>query len=136
MGNGKIIVFTCNWNAYSGLESAGVSHQEYGPEILPIKLMCLGRMTTGNILKAFEKGTKGVLLLGCPEDECQYDFGIRHARGILKETRELLELLGISPERLRLHHIGAGEGDLFVEKIKEFAESIDQFCEKPIPVAD
>ncbi len=61
-----VVVFTCNWSAYSGLESAGSEPRCYSPVIRPIKVICLGRLSPGLILKTFEKGADGVLLLGCP----------------------------------------------------------------------
>ncbi len=54
--NSKIILFTCNWNAYSGLEAAGAEKIPYSPTVYPIRLACLGRITPGIILKAFENG--------------------------------------------------------------------------------
>ena len=35
MTNQKVIVFTCNWNAYSGMETAGVERLSYPAICLP-----------------------------------------------------------------------------------------------------
>ena len=129
METGNIIVFTCNWNAYSGLETAGSKRHSYSSEIVPIKLMCLGRLSTGIILKVFERGARGVLLLGCPKDECKYDFGSTHAENIVVETGELLGLLGYSSGQLKMDYIAAGEGEKFVEKVREFAERLNKVSE-------
>jgi len=129
MGTGNIIVFTCNWNAYSGLETAGSKRHSYTSEIIPIKLMCLGRLSTGIILKVFERGARGVLLLGCPKDECKYDFGNRHAKNIVAETKELIGLLGYSSDRLTMDYIAAGEGEKFVEKVQDFADRLNRVTE-------
>ena len=129
METGNIIVFTCNWNAYSGLETAGLKRHSYSSEIVPIKLMCLGRLSTGIILKVFERGARGVLLLGCPKDECRYDFGSKHAENIADETGELLGLLGYSSDQLKMDYIAAGEDEKFVEKVREFAERLNKVSE-------
>jgi coenzyme F420-reducing hydrogenase delta subunit len=50
----KVILFTCNWNAYSGLETAGAQRLSYPADVFPIKVACLGQIDPGIILKAFE----------------------------------------------------------------------------------
>lgn len=67
-----------------------------------IELMCLGRLAAGDLLRAFELGAAGVLILGCAEERCHYGFGSRVAEGNLQRLSALLELLGIPPDRLRL----------------------------------
>ena len=82
----KVVVFTCNWKGYSGLESAGAEHLAYPPMLLPLRVTCIGQITPGIILKAFEGGAQGVLLLSCPPEECRYEFGNRHAEGVFAEA--------------------------------------------------
>lgn len=120
----RIIVFTCNWNAYSGLEMAGYERLSLPVGVRPIKVMCLGRLHPGLVLKAFELGADGVLMLGCPPGECHYEFGNWRAEELFEETRALAHLLGIGQERLRLDWVTAGDGEIFVEKVREFVEGM------------
>jgi len=120
----KIVVFTCNWNAYSGLETAGAERREYAAAVRPLKVMCLGRLSAGIILKAFEKGADGVLLLGCPPGECHYEFGNRRAEEVFAEAEEMAALLGLRDEQLQLDWVAAGEGEAFVEKVRAFVEKL------------
>jgi len=115
-----LIVFTCNWNAYHGLETAGTERISYDPRVIPIRLTCMGRISSGIILKAFEQGAMGVLLLGCSKTECQYDSGMRLAEEALVEARKILALLGYSEDRLKLDSLEAGAGKAFAEKVSEF----------------
>jgi coenzyme F420-reducing hydrogenase delta subunit len=121
----KVIVFTCNWNAYSGLETAGVEHLSYSPSVHPLKVMCLGQISPGIILKAFEKGAEGVLLLGCPVGECHFEFGNRRAEEIFAEAKGLVELLGYREEQLKLDWIMAGDGEGFVEIVQRFVNGLN-----------
>ena len=121
----KVILFTCNWNAYSGLESAGVEHLPYAAAVHPLKVTCLGQLSPGIILKAFEKGANGVLLLGCPPGECHFEFGNRHAEEVFEGAQELLTLLGYREEQLVLDWVGVGEGKLFVEKVEQFMRGLN-----------
>ncbi len=120
MQHKKLIVFTCNWNAYHALETAGTVRLSYAPQVIPIRLTCIGRISTGIILKAFEQGAMGVLLLGCPKNDCHYDTGIRLAEKVVIEAQKILDLLGYSDDRLKLDHLKAGEGEAFAEKVSAF----------------
>jgi coenzyme F420-reducing hydrogenase delta subunit len=116
----KVVVFTCNWNAYSGMERAGDSRLPYPATVRPIRVGCLGELSVGAILKAFEKGAEGVLLLGCPPGECHYGFGSRGAEDIFADAKSLVRLLGCRDEQLVLDWVAAGEDEVFVEKIRRF----------------
>ncbi|MGB2963776.1 MAG: hydrogenase iron-sulfur subunit [Anaerolineales bacterium] len=126
----KIILFTCNWNAYSGLEAAGVGKFSYSPSVFPIRLSCLGRITPGIIMKAFEKGADGVILVGCSEDECHYQTGGQQVKEVFQESQRLLKLLGYSGNQLRLEYLDTGNGELFVEKVQNFVKGIENLQKK------
>ena len=120
----QVIVFTCNWQAYNGLEAAGAGRAHYPASVRPLKVMCLGRLSAGIILKAFEKGADGVLLLGCPPGECHYEFGNRRAEEVFAEAKEMAALLGFRDEQLKLEWLAAGEGMGFAQKVREFVEEL------------
>lgn len=126
MTDPKVIVFTCNWNAYSGLETAGAQRISYSPAIHPIRVTCLGQLSPGIILKSFEKGAEGVLMLGCAPDECRYEFGNRKAEGVFAESKKLLALLGYEDKQLELDWVAAGDGTAFVEKVQRFVVELKQ----------
>jgi coenzyme F420-reducing hydrogenase delta subunit len=123
---GKIIVFTCNWNAYSGLETAGKQHLSYPTNVYPLKVMCLGQLSPGIILKALEKGAEGVLLLGCPPGECHFEFGNRRAEEVYLEVKQLADLLGYHQDQIQLDWVPAGGGEVFVAKIHEYIQRLSQ----------
>ena len=125
MADSNVIVFTCNWNAYNGLETAGVKHLAYSPSVYPLKVMCLGQISPGIILKAFENGARGVLLLGCPPGECHFEFGNRRAEEVFAETRSLTALLGYRDEQFQLDWVAAGDGEGFVDKVQHFVAGLD-----------
>jgi coenzyme F420-reducing hydrogenase delta subunit len=121
----KVVVFTCNWNAYSGLESAGAERRGYAAVPRPLKVMCLGRLSPGIILKAFEKGADGVLLLGCPPGECHYEFGNRRAEEVVAQARSTASLLGYRDEQLKLDWVQAGDGQTFAQKVESFVAALN-----------
>ena len=130
MTNLKVIVFTCNWNAYSGMETAGVERLRYPAFVYPIKVMCLGQISPGVILKAFEKGASGVLLLGCPSGMCHFEFGNRRVEEVFDEAKGLATVLGYQDEQICLDWVAAGEGFDFVEKVQRFVSGLNGGQEK------
>jgi coenzyme F420-reducing hydrogenase delta subunit/NAD-dependent dihydropyrimidine dehydrogenase PreA subunit len=120
-----VLVFTCNWNPYSGMETAGVERLSYSARVYPIRVMCLGRLSPGIILKAFERGAYGVLLLGCPQDECRYEFGSRRADDTFAVARDLVRTMGYADQRLKLDRLAAGDGKAWVDKIKTFLAGLN-----------
>jgi len=119
----KIIVYTCNWDAYSGLESAGNQGLSYPAQVYPVRVMCLGRLHPGLILRAFELGAAGVLLLGCPPGDCHYGFGNTRAEEMMEQVHSLASLLGIERARIRLAWVTTGNGAGFVEAVHDFVQS-------------
>jgi F420-non-reducing hydrogenase iron-sulfur subunit len=120
----RIIVYTCNWGAYSGLETAGFQGLSYPANVHPIRVMCLGRLHSGLVLKAFELGAAGVMMLGCPPGECHYGSGNQRAEEVFQETLALARLLGIEEDRLMLDWVAAGEGQHFVDQVRQFVDRV------------
>ncbi len=62
--NPKIVVFACNWCAYSAADLAGVSRLQYPSNLRIIRVMCSGRVNPNFILEALQKGADGVMVAG------------------------------------------------------------------------
>ena len=61
----RIVGFLCNWCSYAGADKAGAAQTAYPPNVSIIKVMCSGRIDPQFVLKAFELGADGVLVLAC-----------------------------------------------------------------------
>ena len=132
----QIVGFVCNWSAYSGVEMAGVQQKEYPASIKLIRLACLGRLHLGLLLKAFELGADGVLLLGCPSESCCYESGLEKAKELLSQAKKVLSLLGIDQQRLALVEVPLGGGDVVAKQISAFARRIEKLTSKRLPVTE
>jgi coenzyme F420-reducing hydrogenase delta subunit len=122
----KIVGFVCNWGGYTGVEMAGIEKREYNAGLRLVRFQCLGRLNLGILLKAFELGADGVLLLGCPPHECHYCNGAQQAVDLVQETRKLLSLLGTDPARLEFVEVPLGGSEVFVNKIDAFVSYLKQ----------
>ena len=87
--------------------------------------MCTGRVDLAFILRALLKGADGVIIGGCWPGECHYvTEGNFDALGNMHLSKKLLQLIGLSPDRLRLEWIAASEGTRFAEVMSSFAERL------------
>ena len=106
-----VLILTCRWS-----EVLRTLPAETRPQV--IELMCLGRLSAGDLLRAFELGAAGVLILGCAKQECHYGFGSRVAEDNLQRLSALLELLGIPEDRLRFVRKPDGEPREFALQVE------------------
>ncbi len=120
----RVVIFTCNWNAHESLQEAGRQHLRLPKGVRPLKIDCLGQIGSAIILKAFEKGADGVMLIGCSPEECHYEFGSRRAEELFQEVRRLATLLGFREEQLALHQVHTGEGTALIERIQVFVDRL------------
>jgi coenzyme F420-reducing hydrogenase delta subunit len=120
----RVVIFTCNWNAHESLQEAGKRHLHFPAGVRSLKVDCLGQVSASLILKAFEKGADGVMLLGCSPEECHYEFGSRRASELFEEVRKLATLLGFGEQQLGFHQVHAGEGELLIVKVRVFVERL------------
>ena len=120
----RVVISTCNWNAHESLQEAGRRHLHYPAGARPLKVDCLGQVSASVILKAFEKGADGVMLVGCTPEECHYEFGSRRAAELFEEVCKLARLLGFRQEQLAFHQVAAGEAESLIEAVRSFVEQI------------
>jgi coenzyme F420-reducing hydrogenase delta subunit len=87
--------------------------------------MCTGRVDLAFVLRALVKGADGVIIGGCWPGECHYvTEGNYDALGNMHLCKKLLQLVGLSPDRLRLEWIAASEGSRFAEVMSDFARRL------------
>ena len=127
----KIVSFLCKWCTYTGADLAGTSRLQYPTSILPIRVMCSSRVDPLFVIKAFLKGSDGVLIGGCHPGDCHYQDGNYHTRRRFAILKKVFETLGLESERLRLSWISASEGPKFARVCTEFTEKIQSMGENP-----
>ncbi len=120
----KIIGFLCNWCSYTGADLAGVSRIKSAPNVRIVRTMCSGRVDPSFVLKAFQLGADGVVVMGCHLGDCHYQEGNYKTIRRIPFLRRLVEQFGIDRRRLRLEWVSASEGDRFAEVVNQFTEEI------------
>jgi F420-non-reducing hydrogenase iron-sulfur subunit len=120
----KIIGFLCNWCSYTGADLAGVSRIKSAPNVRVIRTMCSGRVDPAFVLKAFQLGADGVIVMGCHLGDCHYQEGNYKTIRRIPFLKRLVSEFGIDPRRLRLEWVSASEGDRFAKVVNEMTEEI------------
>jgi coenzyme F420-reducing hydrogenase delta subunit len=117
----KILAFCCHYCAYSSADLAGSMRIQYPPNVRIIRTPCTGRLETEHFMKAFENGADGVFVAGCLEGGCHFVEGNLCAKRRVNYTKEMLQEIGIEPERLRMVNVSAAMGlplaDHFIDMV-------------------
>ncbi|MFX1556531.1 MAG: hydrogenase iron-sulfur subunit, partial [Promethearchaeota archaeon] len=122
----RIVAFLCNWCSYAGADTCGVSRFQYPTNIRPIRVMCTGRIPKRFILQAFLEGADGVLVGGCHIGDCHYLEGNYDMLRRYNALHEILEKVGINPDRYRLEWVSASEGKRFSQVVTDFVNKIKE----------
>jgi F420-non-reducing hydrogenase iron-sulfur subunit len=120
----KIVAFLCNWCSYRGADLAGTSRIKCAANVRAIRVMCSGRVEPAFVLRAFELGADGVLVLGCHPGDCHYAEGNYKALRRMELLRRALIQLGVEEDRFRLDWVSASEGDRFSHIVNEITEKV------------
>ncbi len=97
-------------------------------------LPCTGRIDESLLLKAFENGADGVMVIGCLEGDCHYISGNLRARARVERVYNILDKIKIGPERIRMYNLSAGEGSKFAAFANEFTEHIRELGPSPLNI--
>ena len=120
----KIIAYLCNWCSYAGADGAGMARMKYPTNVKIIRVPCSGRVPPELILRTFQEGADGVMILGCHIGDCHYGSGNHRTAKRMPLYRKFLEFAGIEPERFYTQWVSASEGGLFTQVVTEFTETL------------
>ena len=127
-----IVALCCNWCGYTAADQAGAAKIPYPSAGKIVPLLCTGLVDPHYVLRAFERGFDGVLVIGCHPGQCHYKSGNLQAREQTDPLLGVLPTLGIGPERLRLDAPSSSEGPRFAEIANEFTETIRKLGPSPL----
>jgi len=79
---------------------------------------------TSFILKAFELGFDGVMVIGCRRDSCRYIDGLEKVKQKIKIIKDAF---GPYAERRLIHKsLSANEGNKFAEVVNQFYSELEE----------
>lgn len=127
----NLLGICCNWSPYACYTAAGMARMKIPPNFRLLRVMCIGRINQALILRAFEFGADGVILLECKDEDCRYGPGPDVGHVNVAKVRQLLRLLGIDQGRLVERSFASHEKAELVEALWDFAERIEGMGPSP-----
>ena len=120
----KAIVFCCNWSLFPGMQLSELPTLVKTPYGLIVS-MCSGRVAPELVLNAFEEGAWGVMVAGCPPEECDHDGNYKTRRRLVL-LKNMLKELNIEPERVKLDWFSTGESAKLSKAIDDFIDKLEK----------
>ncbi len=120
----KIVGFLCNWCSYRGADLAGTSRIHFAANVKVIRVPCSTRVEPTFVIKAFQSGADGVLILGCHPGDCHYIEGNYKTMRRTPLLKKMLAQFGVEDDRIHLDWVSASEGEKYAAIVNEMTEKI------------
>jgi coenzyme F420-reducing hydrogenase delta subunit len=112
-------VFYCS-NHLGADHFSGLGPGEEGEEVRTIGLPCSGKVDVPYLIKAFETGADGVVIVACRKDECRHFEGGPRAHKRAEAVDSLLGEIGAGAGRMTVVECGKDGGGLVLAEIRRF----------------
>ena len=128
-----IQIFCCHYTSQQAIAEGADGLKEDGfPENATInRVTCGGKLQVSALLKAFEDGADGVVVISCPPDQCHNLMGSQRAARRAMAVRKALEELGVEAERIETYHLERGFHPEFVEAAVSMDERLREMGASP-----
>ena len=130
--NPNIIAFACQWCAYECADLVGSLKYSYPASVKIVRIPCSGRVDAAFIIEAFKMGADGVIVGGCPKNECHYRIGNKIAYTKVNILKNMLPEFGIEAARLEFVSLSSSDVKKFVEFVTNFDRLIRKIGPSPI----
>ncbi len=84
------------------------------------------------VLHTFEHGADGVMVAGCLEGDCHFIEGNLNARRRVEHIKELLEKIGLEPERIEMFNLSSAMGRQFAEAATVMTQKVFEIGPNPL----
>ena len=125
----KITVFHCI-NSFNDADSLPDINSVMA-DLQFVSMACSSMVKDVFLLRAFEAGADGVIVLVCPEGQCRYVEGNIRANKRVTWVKNLLDEIGLDGRRLSLFNISATDADTFGRVIRETIARLEDLGPNP-----
>ena len=121
----KIYLFYCS-NSLNAKELSECRDELKDHQLKVIGLPCSGKVDVPYLVKAFETGADGIVIVTCELDQCRHLEGSMRAEKRAEAVDSLLDEIGAGTGRIAAIHVKEGRIEQTVAKIKKFCALINQ----------
>jgi F420-non-reducing hydrogenase iron-sulfur subunit len=126
--NGRIAALLCEnsaWKAYLDASRGEAADSAMLAGVDPVRIPCTGVVEPGLVLRMLEQGCAGVLIMGCPKDNCSCIRGNYRAEKRVSATKAALRDAGMDENLIRLEFVSSVDGHRLLSMVKSFKGYID-----------
>ena len=130
-----ITLFCCSRSAMPALLQDRKPTEPLPDEVTIVEVPCTGSISQQQLLEAFARGARGVLVLGCHEGNCHSEIGTMVCRNRLAVLSEQLTVMGFDQQRLSMATLAAQMKHDAENVLKRFVGSLknlDTTSESPV----
>jgi heterodisulfide reductase subunit A-like polyferredoxin/coenzyme F420-reducing hydrogenase delta subunit len=128
----RLVGFCCQRSAYQAMGLAVELGHTLPPGLQVVRVPCAGKVDVDYILKAFETGADGVMVMGCHEDNCRSLRGNTYAQWRVEAAQRLLADVGLEPERVAFANIASNMGSEFARLVNQMEERLKGLRVSPV----
>ncbi len=121
-----ILALCCSYMVGASRSFAAWLAHEPLPNLGLARIPCLAKLDVSHLLKPFEMGVDGVLVVACADDECRYPGNVAVAERRVNEARRILKEIGLDESQLELKELQASEVGDFQRLLTEFENRLQQ----------
>ncbi len=119
-----IFGFCCQYGLYgTGALASLWRKAKAGIWIVPV--LCVAKIETEHILRAFQMGAEGVFIAGCGQEQCAREDTAFWALQRVEKARKILQQIGLEPQRLQAFNLYPSDEDP-ANALDEFTEQIGE----------
>jgi len=119
----KIYLYFCANNTSRDLLVEKYNRIE-NDHVAAVSLPCTGKINLPYLLKAFETGADGVILVGCKKGECKNMIGNLHAEKRVGAVDSLLQEIGLPEGKIKIVNWDEAKPNETFSKISVFCRNI------------
>lgn len=131
LAENEVMGFGCRWGGGAAADNAGVRGIMYNRRFHLLEVDCIGQLDATVMGRAFRDGANGLLLLGCPPEECHHSYGLDHTWSRVLLVKKLLSLIGLDRDRIAMAHLDLNHPEQLARTVDRFVGMIDELG--PIP---
>ncbi|MEW6262610.1 MAG: hydrogenase iron-sulfur subunit [Thermodesulfobacteriota bacterium] len=126
LAEGEVMAFGCNWGGAAAADHAGLRGHRYDARLYVLTVGCIGQLDPTVMGRALLEGANGLLLVGCPPEECHHSYGLDHTWSRVNLIKKLLGLCGLERERIALAHTDMNRPERFTQTVAGFMSILER----------
>lgn len=128
----EIYIFACQRRVPDAWRPPFAPEEVRGQKVRLIRLPCSAKLGTVHMLRPFEKGIDGVLVMTCPDNGCRSLEGSRRAKMRVREVNAILDEIGLASTRVMMKQANGTDQAVFIEAVDELAARVKQLGPNPV----